>query len=242
MPFFRVPSADRGVLRTLATSRHVAVLHLQAGHTVVSTAARSGVHPGYSVCTPAMSTLLPQLWLIPSSGRISDWFVKPRQPVMSATQQPSNQFLLEYVTAMCMIALFGIIVFKRLHHRDRHEMVQACGVSVRKVARSVREIKRKGFHIAGLLVPLVQLILLRVGYTNADCVRLCWTITIVGTSCDYMRLRSPLVARYWPMRSILREHEHRQLTGGCYFACGCTLAICARPHPPRALPCDPPRP
>ena len=51
-----------------------------------------------------------------------------------------------------------------------------------------------------------------------------------------------LVARYWPMRSILREHEHRQLTGGCYFACGCTLAICARPHPPRALPCDPPRP
>ena len=161
---------------------------------------------------------------------------------MPADQQPSNDYLLEYVTALSLVALLVIATFKRRSLRGRHELVQACGVSIKKMERSVGEIQRKGFHIAGLLVPLVQLLLLRNGFEQSDCVKICWTITIVGTSCDYMRLRSPLVARYWPMRSILREHEHRQLTGGCYFACGCTLAICARPHPPRALPCDPPRP
>merc|ERR1711988_112491 len=114
-------------------------------------------------------------------------------------------------------------------HQNRTEMVQACGVQIRKVARSVREIQRKGFHIAGLLVPLVQLILLRLGFTNSDCIAICWTITIVGTSMDYLRLNSAFVARNWPLRSILREKEHRQLTGGCYFSLGCTLAISISP-------------
>ena len=56
--------------------------------------------------------------------------------------------------------------------------------------------------------------------------RICWTITIVGTSMDFARLHVGFIARNWPMRSILREHEHKQLTGGCYFSLGCTLAIC----------------
>ena len=81
-------------------------------------------------------------------------------------------------------------------------------------------------HVAGLLVPLIQLLLLRNGYTNSDCAKICWTITIVGTSMDWLRLNSKLVADHWPLRSILREHEHKQLTGGCYFALGCTLSIC----------------
>jgi len=102
-------------------------------------------------------------------------------------------------------------------------------VQLRKVARSLREIQRKGFHIAGLLVPLVQLLLLRAGFSNGDCMRICWGITIVGTACDYARLNSPSVARHWPMRSLLREHEHKQLTGGCYFSLGCTLCISISP-------------
>merc|ERR1719263_335105 len=31
------------------------------------------------------------------------------------------------------------------------------------------------------------------------------------------------------MRKILREHEHTQLTGGCYFSLGCTIAIAMSP-------------
>ena len=179
-----------------------------------------------------MATLLsiPVVSRLLDSGRA--WLSKPRKQVLNAmhpAQQPTNEFLMQYVIALTLAATLAIITFKRLAHQSRHDLLESCGVSLQKVARSVREIQRKGFHIAGLLVPLVQLLLLRAGFTNADCVRICWTITIVGTSCDFARLHSPLVARYWPLRSILREHEHKHLTGGCYFSLGCTLAISISP-------------
>ena len=179
-----------------------------------------------------MSSLASTLVAAIPSARIYDWLAsKPRVPrprPMAVAQQPSNDFLMHYVTALTFAAVLMIITFKSTPNARRQDIVQSCGVSLRKVARSVSEIQRKGFHIAGLLVPLCQLLLLRVGFTQSDCVRLCWTITVVGTSCDWMRLHSAFVARHWPLRSILREHEHKQLTGGCYFSLGCTLAICAR--------------
>ena len=147
---------------------------------------------------------------------------------LQPNQLPSEKYLLEYVTALSLVALLAIVTFKWRSDRDRHDFVHACGVSIKKMERSVGEIKRKGFHIAGLLVPLVQLLLLRQGWDNHECVKLCWTITIIGTGCDFLRLHSSFVAANWPLRSILREHEHKQLTGGCYFSLGCTLAICAR--------------
>ena len=146
--------------------------------------------------------------------------------VLPEHQSPSEEFLLEYVVALTVTATLAILLFKMLATKGREGVLRACGVSIRKLARSVREIQRKGFHVAGLLVPLIQLLLLRNGYTNSDCTKICWTITIVGTSMDWLRLNSKLVADHWPLRSILREHEHKQLTGGCYFALGCTLSIC----------------
>jgi len=148
---------------------------------------------------------------------------------MPLHQVPSNEFLLDYALILTAFAAVVIVIFKMLRTEDRKELLQYCGVSLRKVARSVREIQRKGFHLAGLLVPLTQLILLRFGFSNSDCARICWTITIVGTSMDFARLHIGFVARNWPLRSILREHEHRQLTGGCYFSLGCTLSISLSP-------------
>jgi len=173
------------------------------------------------------------MWLtaayLPSLASVRDYFTKARRPVMQPQQSPSNEYLLQYVISLTVLAVLAIITFRQLRSSARHDLLTACGVSLRKVARSVAEIQRKGFHVAGLLVPLVQLMLLRHGWTNSECVRLCWTITIIGTSMDYARLHSDFVARHWPLRSILREHEHKQLTGGCYFALGCTLCIAVSP-------------
>ena len=83
----------------------------------------------------------------------------------------------------------AIVLFKMLSNKGRETLLRACGVSLKKLARSVKEIKRKGFHIAGLLVPLCQLLLLRSGFTAGDCIKICWTITIVGTSMDWLRRR-----------------------------------------------------
>lgn len=42
---------------------------------------------------------------------------------------------------------------------------------------------------------------------------------------DLARLYIPIVRGNWPGADILREKEKTQLTGGCYFSLGCTLAI-----------------
>ena len=105
------------------------------------------------------------------------------------------------------------------------ELVKACGVKLRRVARAVRELERKGFHLAGLLVPLTHQTLLAQGFDNKWCVNLCVAITACGWMADLARLRIDIVRRNWPMRSILRENEHTQLTGGCYFSMGCALCI-----------------
>ena len=78
-------------------------------------------------------------------------------------------------------------------------------------------------------VPLVHLALLEYGWPQADCVKLVWTITILGWCGDLTRLNVPFVARNWPLRSIMRDHEAHQLTGGCFFSLGCALAIAAAP-------------
>ena len=149
--------------------------------------------------------------------------LQPREPTLLDHQTPSDAYLLQCIIALSLAVLTATFVYKQ--HVDPKGLMQSFGVSMKKVARAVREIERKAFHVAGLLVPLIQLTLLRNGFTTADCSHICWTITAVGWCCDAARLYVPFVARNWPLRSILREHEHRQLTGGCYFSLGCTLSI-----------------
>merc|ERR1712008_397319 len=68
-------------------------------------------------------------------------------------------------------------------------------------------------------------LLLQHGASQVFCIRLCWSITLLGISVDMMRIHVPLVQRNWPMKSILRDREQTELCGGSYFSLGCTLAI-----------------
>ena len=99
------------------------------------------------------------------------------------------------------------------------------GVPLRRVKSALRELERKTFHLCGLLVPLIHLALLEAGFRQRTCILMAWAITSIGWSADLARLHIPFVARHWPLQTILRDHEHEQLTGGCYFSLGCTLAM-----------------
>ena len=99
------------------------------------------------------------------------------------------------------------------------------GVPLRRVKSALRELERKTFHLCGLLVPLIHLALLEGGFRQRTCIFIAWAITSIGWSADLARLHIPFVARHWPLQTILRDHEHEQLTGGCYFSLGCTLAM-----------------
>lgn len=141
---------------------------------------------------------------------------------------PSQEYLLNYVLVLTAAAVLVTCMYKL--ERSPRVLLRACGVSLKKVARAVREIERKSFHLAGLLVPLIYLLLMKHrGWTRADVVALCTTITVCGIGSDMARLNIPFIARHWPGKSILRDHELSQLTGGCWFSLGCTLCIAVSP-------------
>mmetsp|Transcript_12996 Transcript_12996/g.38682 ORF Transcript_12996/g.38682 Transcript_12996/m.38682 type:complete len:283 (+) Transcript_12996:2564-3412(+) len=139
-----------------------------------------------------------------------------------------NTYLLAVVLSL-MVFCWGLLVRINVSRRGPGGVLSGWGVPLRRIKRALEEIDRKAFHLCGLLVPLTHLGLLRYGWSQADCVELVWTITAAGWASDLLRLRVPFVARNWPLRSIMREHEKDQLTGGCYFSLGCALAMTLAP-------------
>mmetsp|Transcript_59802 Transcript_59802/g.129632 ORF Transcript_59802/g.129632 Transcript_59802/m.129632 type:complete len:287 (+) Transcript_59802:320-1180(+) len=142
-------------------------------------------------------------------------------------QQPSNLYLLQFLTTLSLASLAALVAFKNTSRPG--EMLKFCGVKMRKIARAVREIDRKVFHLCGLLVPLIHQLLLRHDFSSRFCVGLCVLITTVGWAADTARLNFDTVARHWPLASILREEEKTHRTGACFFSLGCTLCIALSP-------------
>jgi len=150
----------------------------------------------------------------------------PPSPTLPKNLTPSDEYLIKLLLALSIVVITCTVIFKQT---NRKALLQSLGVSFRRVAKTMREIERKGFHLAGILVPIIHHSLLRYGLSNFVCIRICATITFVGWCADLARLYIPFVSRHWPLRSILREKEKRQLTGGCYFSLGCTLSIAISP-------------
>jgi len=140
---------------------------------------------------------------------------------------PSNAYLIEVLFAVVAIAFTGATIFKS--SKDQTGLLETFFVKAGKVQRALTEIERKAFHLCGLLVPITHQLLLWYGMSNRFCCQLCWAITSTGTVCDVARLHSPFIAQWWPGRKLLRDFEKKQLTGGCFFSLGCTLAICISP-------------
>jgi len=140
-------------------------------------------------------------------------------------QLPSEPFLTAYMVVLALIGLTLLILVRSLRPQDVRRLLREAGVALHKVANTAREIERKVFHLCGLLVPLTYQVLLLYRFDKAFCVRICWTITILGVGGDLLRVKVPFVQRNWPLKSILREQEQSQLCGGSYFSLGCPLAI-----------------
>ncbi|CAK0889499.1 unnamed protein product, partial [Prorocentrum cordatum] len=156
---------------------------------------------------------------------------RPYCKVWAATQDDpvSESFLTAYMVGLSVAALALIIRIKSLRPKDLSTLLEQAGVAIDKVAKTSREIERKTFHLAGLLVPLIHQMLLMFGATHRFCMGIVWSITVVGWTCDLARVHVPFVQRHWPLKSILRDSEKDQLSGGSYFSLGCTLAVAAQP-------------
>jgi len=149
---------------------------------------------------------------------------RPPRPV-GAPQQPTDPFLTAYMIVLTVLGFCIGGFIRSMHRKDVALVLRDMGVRLKKVARTAREIERKMFHLAGLLVPLIYQLMIQQGFDQTTCQRICWSITIPGVILDMARIHIPFVADNWPLKSILREKEKTQLCGGVYFSLGCTLAI-----------------
>ncbi|CAJ1388987.1 unnamed protein product [Effrenium voratum] len=138
---------------------------------------------------------------------------------------PSQPFLTAYMTVLALVALVLGVTIRSLRPQAVRRLLADAGVAMHKVKKTATEIERKIFHLCGLLVPLTYQLLLTHGVSRGFCVKLCWTITVIGVSCDWLRVHVPFVRDHWPLKSILREKEATTLCGGSWFSLGCTLAI-----------------
>lgn len=152
-------------------------------------------------------------------------FCKVWASVDEVVPLPTDDYLTAYMVVLTFGALCVGVIVRSLRPKKMRRLLHGAGVAIHKVAQTAKEIERKVFHLAGLLVPLIYQILLRQRYSKQFCVRICWTITICGVTADMLRVHVPWVQRNWPLKSILREREENQLCGGTYFSLGCTLSM-----------------
>ena len=86
----------------------------------------------------------------------------PSLPVFPDHLSPSNDYLITYLVALSVLLVSTTVMFKQ--QRRPKDVLVTLGVSLRRVAKTVREIERKTFHICGLLVPIIHQSLLRSGW------------------------------------------------------------------------------
>ena len=152
--------------------------------------------------------------------------IRQRMTAPFAEAVPSSAYLLEVLLALCAVFALAATIFKQ----GPKAVVQKCGVRLQRVARAIREVERKMFHICLLLAPLVQNSLLHIGWDNRDCKKLVWTIALMTCSVDVLRLNVPMIWQFLESvgaKRIMRAHETSQLTGGFYMGLGvaCTMTI-----------------
>jgi dolichol kinase len=133
------------------------------------------------------------------------------------------------------LGLFGIGFKHSKSQTEQRTMLQALGVHIDRIRRSMKEIERKTFHTTGLFVPLSFNLFLQYGgqlaqiwglaSSEACCVRITWLYTLAAWSVDVLRISSPALARKMPLQNIIRPHEQGQLTGMCWFSLGVSLSI-----------------
>ena len=168
-----------------------------------------------------------------SAARFQGYLQSLRSLVRSSEdgERVTDRWLFIYVGVLFIAGLVVSFLIKIAGSKGVATTVrEVFGVPLKKLRRTVREIERKTFHMMGLLVPLIYQLLLGIGWTEMECAMLCWGITISGWVADLSRIYVPIVRDNWPLRSILREHEQGQLSGGCFFSLGCTLAITLFSH------------
>jgi hypothetical protein len=96
--------------------------------------------------------------------------------------EPTMRMLTYVIIAIAVVGFASLAVIHFISKSTLRKTLQGVGVAINKVTRAAKEIERKTFHIMGLLVPLIHLLLLENGFSHNFCAGICWCITVAGWS------------------------------------------------------------
>lgn len=136
-----------------------------------------------------------------------------------------------YVMVISLAAIGGTFFwnFRHFTYSETKVFFEGYGVKFNKIARTVKEIERKTFHLMGLGVPILyQILTVYFNWSQSDYTKFCMFCTTLVWVGDIIRVYIPASCNFFPfslLNKILREKERNQLSGTCYFSLGCTLAI-----------------
>jgi diacylglycerol kinase (CTP) len=135
-----------------------------------------------------------------------------------------------------MVYIFGvffilIILLVCANTRTRRSMTQFLhflGISMKRSPRVIRELKRKGFHFSGLIIPFVYLVGLQTNLLNwFSASMLMITVTTGYFIMECARLMFPAINKTFAEKfgGLLREKEKNNFTGSFFYLVGATISI-----------------
>lgn len=147
-----------------------------------------------------------------------------------AGQAPTGAWLSGYLWVL-VVLLFALVSASKLMRPAglKTFLKDFVRIPSGKIVRAAKEIERKTFHVAGVLVPLAyQVLTTSFGVSTSACTVLAVSIAIFSWAFEIARLSSPAFGAAVlasPMGRIMREKERARLTGTPFFATGCALAV-----------------
>eukprot|EP00741_Cyanophora_paradoxa_P002181 tig00000553_g2114.t1 len=102
------------------------------------------------------------------------------------------------------------------------------GLSIRRVAKFLRETRRKSFHVSGVFVPFIYYVGLKNGWLTQHAAAITvGSVFAVVFSVECFRLLVPAFNEKFieVLGGMLRPHERTRLSGTSYYLCGCFLTV-----------------
>jgi glycerol-3-phosphate acyltransferase PlsY len=105
--------------------------------------------------------------------------------------------------------------------------LKSIGVAIRRIKRTLKELKRKTLHLSALIIPIGYHLLLTFvnGFTQYYAIIIVTIGTVFWLTLDVARIYIPFINRNFPLQSLAREKERHNLSGVTYFGIGCWLAV-----------------
>ncbi len=139
-----------------------------------------------------------------------------------------------FLIALLFVAGTWALGFKLLTNKSLKELLlRDVGVAAKRIARLIKELRRKTFHLMGLLIPVIYFFGIKYvdGFDQKIASWIMGSITTIYWILELFRHFSPKFRAFFQsiFSTILRQKESNRFTGMGFYLLGNTLVICLFP-------------